>query len=96
MGFLRSCHNSSSSGFLPGGIILQRVLLHQGSMRYWGYWPSDSSQATPVSLPFLTWMLLLATGIGTRYKEPQLYVSFEGREAIKVKQLAQGCKQMWQ
>jgi hypothetical protein len=29
---------------------------------------------------FLTWM---GSGIGTRYKEPRFYVSFEGREQSK-------------
>jgi hypothetical protein len=28
----------------------------------------------------LGWGLLLATGIGTGYKEPRFYISFEGRE----------------
>jgi hypothetical protein len=55
----------------------------------WGHWPSASvfDQGGGVHhklLMFLTWMgSLLASGIGTSYKEPRFYVSFEGREQSK-------------
>jgi hypothetical protein len=73
---------------LPGGIILQGVSLLQGSMSVffcvplwfganWGYWPSDSDEEsiTRYSCFSLGWGLLLATGIGTRYKEHRFYIS---------------------
>jgi hypothetical protein len=80
---------------LPGGIILQEVLLFQGSMSvfacHYGYVPigviglvtssstREEESITSYSTCFsLGWGLLLATGIGTRYKEHRFYVSFEG------------------
>jgi hypothetical protein len=56
----------------------------------WGYWPSDSvfDQGGGVhhklySCFSLGWgLLLIATGIGTRYKEHRFYVSFEGRSHV--------------
>jgi hypothetical protein len=68
----------------------------------WGYWPSDSvfDQGGGVHHKLLMffslgWGLLLATGIGTRYKTSVLRLIRRAR-AIEVKQLAQGCKQTWQ
>jgi hypothetical protein len=66
---------------LPGGIILQGPMsvfcmpLRLGAN--WGYWPSDSvfHQGGGAHHKLLS--------IGTRYKEPRFYVSFEGREQSK-------------
>jgi hypothetical protein len=51
----------------------------------WGYWPIVSPYSTreEKSITSYSCFSLLATGIGTRYKEPRFYISFEGREQSK-------------
>jgi hypothetical protein len=43
----------------------------------------EEESITSYSCFSLGWGLLLATGIGTRYKEPWFYISFEGQEQLK-------------
>jgi hypothetical protein len=67
------CFFACHYGYVPIGVI---GLVTPSSTR-------DEESITNYSCFSLGWGLLLATGIGTRYKEHRFYVSFKGREQSK-------------